>query len=315
MRCGTGARSRNAMKKGVLIFLAVLFIVFPPFLWAKGGYNVLEEGQLTVYFEPSLGSIAQKVADIYPKVKGDLENIFGWSLSLKPSVVLIKDSKHFQKMSENPFIVAFAVPGKDLIVINYSKVNIQPFSLDITLKHELCHLLLHSQISGDILPKWLDEGLCQWVSDGMSDVVINQKRSLLNRAAFRDTFIRLDYLRRHFPNEKEGLLLAYEESKSFSAYIINRFGKEGMLKILNYMKRGEDLDSALIKVVSMPLPSLERAWHNSLQEKITWFTYLSYNLYEILFALMALITVYAFIRMVMRKRAYMKQGGEDIDGY
>ena len=36
--------------------------------------------------------------------------------------------------------------------------------------------------------------------------------------------------------------------------------------------------------------------------KMTWFTYLSYYLYEILFVLMALITVCAFIRLRIKKK-------------
>ena len=73
------------------------------------------------------------------------------------------------------------------------------------------------------------------------------------------------------------------------------------------MKQGEDVDSAVLKALSIPLGELEQRWHHSLRQKITWFAYLSYHIYEILFALGALITIYAFIRLIIRKRAYMKE--------
>ena len=41
------------------------------------------------------------------------------------------------------------------------------------------------------------------------------------------------------------------------------------------------------------------------------FTYLSYHLYEILFAVMALISVYAFIKVMMKKRAYKREETEE----
>jgi hypothetical protein len=37
-----------------------------------------------------------------------------------------------------------------------------------------------------------------------------------------------------------------------------------------------------------------------------WLAHVSFYLYEILFGLMALIAVYAFIKVILRKRAYME---------
>jgi hypothetical protein len=107
------------------------------------------------------------------------------------------------------------------------------------------------------------------------------------------------------------MLLAYEESKSFVTHIVSRFGKEGVLSVLEHMKKGESVDTAILSALSTPLDTLEEQWHNSLRKKMTWFTHLSYYLYEILFALMALISIYAFIKITVRKRAYMAEDTED----
>ena len=93
-------------------------------------------------------------------------------------------------MAGDPLVVAFAVPQRNLIVIDYSKMITHPLSLETTLKHELCHILLHEHIKTEILPRWLDEGLCQWASGGIGEIIMDQKRSRLNRAAFSREFIR-----------------------------------------------------------------------------------------------------------------------------
>ena len=302
----------QALQKKCFLAIVISVVILERILFAAD-IRVLREKEYTILFEPSLDAAVREVADVYPAIKRDLERVFGWKLDLRPSVLLIRHRERFHGLAKNPLTVAYAVPEKDLIVIDYSKMNIHPFNIEITLKHELCHLLIHHHIKAHILPRWLDEGICQWASDGIGEIIMDQKRSLLNKAAFRGRFIRLSSLREVFPNEKETLLLAYEESKSFIAYLIGRFGREGILQVLAFMKKGEDVDTAVLRTFSIPLGKLEKQWHHSLRQQVTWFTYLSYHLYEILFALMALITIYAFIRIALRKRSYMEEaeGGDN----
>ncbi|MCD4718120.1 MAG: hypothetical protein K8R45_15440 [Desulfobacterales bacterium] len=140
---------------------------------------------------------------------------------------------------------------------------------------------------------------------------MDQKRSLLNRAALRGRFIPLESLKKGFPRNDEGMILAYEESKSFVAHITSKYGKEGILSVLEGMKNAEAADAAVLKALSAPLRTLEKEWHESLSRKMTWFTYLSYHLYDILFALMGLIAMVAFVKIILRKRAYIKEEMED----
>ena len=296
------------------LILTTFLLLIAKCLYA-GEVRVLEQRHVLVLYEARLGSAAGEVAEIYPATKAGLEGVFGWDFALRPTVLLIMNRERFRRMAESPITVAFAVPGKNLIVIDYSRMNIHPFSLGNTLKHELCHLLLHHHIQGRLLPRWLDEGVCQWVSDGIGDILFDQKRSLLNKAAFRGRFIPLHALKETFPRHKESLILAYEESKSFIAHIIARSGKEGLLKVLGRMKGGENVEVAILKGLSIPLEKLEKDWQQSLRRKVTWFTYLSYHLYEILFALMAFISIAAFIKIVLRKRAYAKEEDEAVGGF
>ena len=294
-----------------IILLATCLVLLTRCLYG-GEVQVLERDDLTVLFEPTLGAASREVAEIYEGTKGEIEGTFGWSLNLRPTVLLINDSRHFRRMAESPLTIAFAVPSKGLIVIDLSKMRTHPLNLADTFKHELCHLLLHQHIRGAILPRWLDEGVCQWASGGIGDIIMDQKASLLNRATLKGKLIPMDSLQKGFPPDRDSLILAYEESKGFVEYIVARSGKEGLLGILEQMKRGEELHIAILRSLSIPLERLEEEWHGWLKKKMTWFTYLSYHLYEILFALVALITIYAFIRVMVRKRAYMK--GETEEG-
>ena len=142
-----------------LVFLpATLLMFFVTCLYA-GDFQIIEEKHVTVVFDPALKTAAQDVADMFLPLKADLEREIGWDLDLKPSVLLLKDRKLFLRMAESPLTVAFAVPERNLIVIDYTRMLVRPFSLEMTLKHEMCHLLLHHHIKGHDFPRWLDEGV------------------------------------------------------------------------------------------------------------------------------------------------------------
>ena len=273
--------------------------------------HTLRGEEFRVLFHPDLRAAAFEMAEVYPYLSANLEHTFGWNFNLKPSILLIKDGEAFRQMAESPITVAFAVPARNLIVIDHSRMHLNPFTLEVILKHELCHLLLHHHVREVALPRWLDEGVCQWASDGIADIILSQKRSSLNRATLQRSLIPLNALENDFPRDDASLVLAYEQSKSVVTYIVHKFGKEGVLSVLNGMRQGEPLDTAILNELSISLAELEEKWRHTLRQRVTWFTYVIYNIYEILFVLGALITVFAFIKVFIRKKAYMKDESEN----
>ena len=290
----------------VLFPLLILLIIPIKSLNAKNRHIIKKE-DIIVFFEEPLRIAAKEASDFYPALKAELEKKLKWRVNFRPTILLIKDNKTFQTMAGSDLVVAFAVPGRNLIVIDYSKMKTHPFSIEITLQHELCHLLLHSQIEGKNLPRWLDEGIAQWISGGIPEIIMDQKRSVLNEAILSGKYLRIRALTDRFPVEKKSLMLAYEESKSLVEYIISQFGIEGILMILNNLKDGDEVDKAIFKSLSIDLDELEGQWHHHLKKRITWLTYLINHLYEILFSLAALVMIFGFIRRLIQKRAYMDE--------
>jgi len=77
--------------------------------------------------------------------------------------------------------------------------------------------------------------------------------------------------------------------------------------VLKTMKSGIGWEEAILKNLSISFDALEQDWHHDLKRRMTWLTYLSYHLYEILFFLAALLMVGGAIRIIIKKRAYMRQ--------
>ncbi|MEA3471115.1 MAG: peptidase MA family metallohydrolase [Thermodesulfobacteriota bacterium] len=263
---------------------------------------MLQGDDVLVLFETPLKAAAEEVIRIYPGIKSEIEKRFRWKLDYKPTVILVKEREKFQGIVGHSLFVAFANPERKLIMIDYSRMNTHPFTLATTLKHELCHLLFHRHIRGDNLPRWFDEGVAQWASEGIGEIIMANGKRILNRASLSGNYIPLGRLKYHFPRDKIALTLAYEESKSCVEYITGTYGIDSLLDIMNRLKEGETMADAVLWSLSVSLEELEENWHEHLRKQTPWLTYLSMNLYQILFILGAIITVIGFIRYLIKKR-------------
>jgi hypothetical protein len=286
---------------------AIFFLQYP----AMAQPSVLQNDDMIVAYEPSLESAAGEVLRLYPGLKQELEKIFAWNLDIRPQVVLVKNTQAFQKLSGNELFVAFAVPEKNLIVIDYAKMNLHPFSLRITFKHELCHLLLHRHISNRRLPRWLEEGICQWASDGIGEIFVDKSWSGLDAAIMADRVLHLRRLTKKFPRDKPSLVLAYEQSKSVVNYIDRQYGKSAILDLLGHLKKGEFMEAAAMKSLGISTDELEKDWLGHLERTPRWLVYLADNLYGILFFVAALLTVLGFVRRIMHRKVWESEEEEE----
>jgi hypothetical protein len=290
---------REALR--IRLFILSVLLLVPSML--PGAYDIatVQSEEVAVLFEGPLGNAAKEVIEVYPAVRSELEGTFRWEVGFRPSVLLMGDSGAFKREAGSDITIALAIPARCLIVIDNSRVHARPFTLKTTLKHELCHLLLHHNIDG--LPRWLDEGVCQWASDGMAELIMSSDEPDLTRASLSGSLLPLREMER-FPADEGSLRLAYAESRSMVEYITGKYGRDGLLSVLENLRGGLTLEEALGKSLSVSMRELEGQWHDYLEGRYTWLTYISNNIYYILLSLAALMTVYGFIRFLMRKRAY-----------
>ncbi len=294
----------------ILPFLFSFLVLLNP-LYA--GTETLQTREVIIFFEESLKNVAVEVEKVYPAVKSELVRTLKWEVDFRPKIILVKDKDDFRRVVGSNIVVAFAVPDKNLIVLDTSRVYVKPFTLESTLKHELCHILLRRNIESKNLPRWLDEGICQWASGGIAEIIANGGEKTLEKATISDNVISIGNLTR-FPNDEKSLLLAYEESKSVVEYIVSEYQEQGILQVLEYLKQGYSADDSISKGLLVSTSELENKWIAHLKRRHSWFSYLSHNIYTILFFLAALATVYGFMRILKKKRAYVDRDDEEDRG-
>lgn len=275
--------------------------------------GLMDSPELRVYYPPGLDAAAREVMDLYPVVRSGLESALFLEVDFKPAVILVDDMKRFELMAGQRSFVAYALPEKNLIVIDYTRMHTSPFTLSATLKHELCHLLLHRHIAGTRLPSWLDEGVAQWISDGMSEMVFPGRESVLTRAVLTGRLFRMESLTYGFPQDPQGLALAYEQSRSFVNYIVQRYGKNGILTILESMRKGADYRDAIRMSLRASLHELEDEWRETLRTLPVLLSYAAGHLYTLIFIVGAILTFWAYIRFLIRKRRLKDEPDDEQD--
>jgi hypothetical protein len=299
------------------MFKCFLYLIFS-LLLCQNAYSetlTLEtfgSSDVTIRYEGALKNAVPDVAEAYARAGAELEKKMHLELALKPDIILIHTDSAFNSMvGGNKLVTAFAVPRDNYIYIDYSKMLKTPFDLELTLTHELCHLLLHNYVQSDHLPKWLDEGVSQWVSGGIADIINFDGKKLLKEAVISGKYLSLNDLDRNFPAEQNKLILAYEESKSLVEYIDEEYGFDKILLILKSLHDGDNINSAISNTLPVSLSALENEWHKHLKKRYTWYYFFSDNLVWILFVFAAVLTVIGYLRLRIRMKTHFKDEEED----
>ncbi len=285
------------------IFCFVLIMILSPVrVWAVQ-VKVLENDRLSVIFPLGLKKEAAILADSYQDIMDDLKEELGWGLGYKATVILIPDEEIFRKISGSRYAVGLAFPRRKSIAINVVPLISKSYLIKEVFEHELCHLVLHDHIKDEFLPRWLDEGVAQWASGNLGELLLYENQFKAVRLNMSGRLIPLDRLALSFPSDTGSLFLAYQESLSFVNYIVKKFGKKKLVSVLNELGRGENIDEAFSKVLLSPVSEIEKKWMDSLSDGNRWLLWLSHYLYQLLFVLGAVLATIAFVKVKLKKRS------------
>lgn len=205
----------------------------------------------------------------------------------------------------NDMIAAFAIPGQDLIVLDYSQFRYDPLTLKLIIMHEMCHLLLHKHIAWNNLPRWLDEGLSQWASGGINEVVYPRSTDALKMAFINGTLLPFSTISETLPSDPADLILSYEQGKSMVDYIEQRYGMDSIKGIISRLGSGAGFYDAVRDESGADFTEIEYKWKRDKgKQQYTWFAYISDHIYLILFFIAAFLTIYGFIGLRKKMRDY-----------
>jgi len=139
--------------------------------------------------------------------------------------------------------------------------------------HELTHLVTHQMTFNPYggLPTWLNEGLSMH-AEGELEVIY---QVYLIQAVAQGSLISVRSLASPFSAFPEQSYLSYAQSYSIVEFLIDEYGQESMLELLNTFQQGSSYDGALLRVYGFDMDGLNARWRDSLAtpapaEPIEW---------------------------------------------
>jgi hypothetical protein len=221
-------------------------------------WQTLAEGNLSLHTYNSTPTMARQLLDAAVGGAKRLQSELG-SLPADQVNLYVYDSTQAMAdaiLFEPQWTGGMAFPEYRTIILGIGQSD-----LDWGLKavaHELAHVVVGNLVSAcySRLPTWLNEGLAM-VAEGGLDAA---SQSLLDQALQDDTFYPVRALSDGFTEDPSGASLAYAQSDSLVAYLLEQHGREAMLALLDAAEAGYRADDALTRVYGFDSDGLDQAW-------------------------------------------------------
>lgn len=301
------------MKSVPGIFLGAILLLWPLIVAAAlpEERRELATDAVRVLYDAGRQTMAERIAAISPALYSELEEATGLAIDFRPTVIPASNRSDFRRLGGRDVYVAFALPERGQVVLDLSRFDVRPAFFRPVLKHEYVHLLLHRHIASEHLPRWLDEGIAQQLSDGLSEYLPGRSQMVLGEAFAADRVFPLGALEKHFPGDAFGRQLAYEQSRSIVGYMVQRYGDDFLKALVAYMADGVPLGKAFRAASGITLSDFEADWRQRQTAPLSWMGLLAGHVYGLLFFLAALATLIGYVRHRRRRRAY--DAAEDDD--
>ena len=130
------------------------------------------------------------------------------------------------------------------------------------IKHELTHVIVdrHTFSCVNSTPTWFEEGLAMYF-EGPPDPSYT---GLLKDAVKGNVLLSVRELGNGMSGDPRLATLGYAESVSLVTFLVDQYGKDKLLRLLDQWKAGEPQDKALMTVYSLDRDGLEAAWRKSI---------------------------------------------------
>jgi len=223
-------------------------------------WRSLTEGEVTIYWYQGDESFAQELMITAQEALMRLAGDTGAYLEKPVKAYIYSNAQDLQGSMIYPqeWTGGAAFTRHGIIAIGIAPNNLAWGKRAMT--HELTHLVIHQMTFNPYndLPNWLDEGLAMYNEGALS----SQFTTRLNKAIAEDSLISVRSIASPFSAYAEQSILAYAQSYSLVEFLINNYGSDKMLELLNTFRQGSSYDVALEKVHGFDMDGLDALWRD-----------------------------------------------------
>lgn len=263
----------------------------------------------TFYFLETDRMYLEQVVGLFETTYPEIVNKLGVDIRSPVSVFLAPTQNIFDQLTGN-FIpdwgegVADATRG--VIILKSPTLSKNENHLPKLIRHELTHIII-GQAVGDpqILPRWFNEGMAIYCS---ADEEFTTGEAI-SKALISNSVVPLDEIDDVLKFHQAKAQLAYEESFSFTQYLIDEYGLDHIIQLIQECTTGKTFDAAFQEVFGLDLFDVELRWYDHIKKEYRWHFLLNFETYLWIFILLLFILTFVWIRF--RNRRVIKRWEEE----
>lgn len=292
------------MKKTLAKILTILVIT----LFAS---NVSQGATFNVDYNKNT-QLSNTIKDISVKSSDELKSWFDNKFDNKINISVLNDNEFNKSIGNSKLSIdGFAISEENIVVLKESAlVGKKTEDIRKLIKHEIAHVFLATtfkDFSYDKFPRWLNEGLAQFLSDGGSEIYSYAYQNSLQSAFITGNLIPFSSLAYYFPSDKDNFSLAYAQSISFVEFLVKKFGEEKLKILLKELDKNDSFYKSFENVYKENFFLVENLWKN--ENKSSQYTldyYFATHINSIIDALMVFVFFLTFIVAFFRNKKRKK---------
>ncbi len=229
--------------------------------YEKFNWKYVETKHFNIYYHEDGYYLANYAAIEAEKALQKIQNELNHKLTTKISFIVFNSHNQFQ---QNNVIQSFLSEGIGGVTQLYKNNIVVPFQGDYKqFQHVIFHELVHGVINdmfhggtlqsslannGFFIPTWLNEGLCEYLSNGGMDTET-------------DMFIRDLTINEELPPlDRIDGYNSYRVGQTFYWYISEKYGKPKVGEFINKLKIQKNVEQAFQRTFSMSIEDFSEKW-------------------------------------------------------
>ncbi|MBN2187840.1 MAG: hypothetical protein JW699_00190 [Chitinispirillaceae bacterium] len=195
--------------------------------------------------------------------------------------------------------------GRDTVIVPIDRFALADMDIGRVTVHELVHIALERAYGPLRLPRWFHEGLAMTLSGELSF----EEQVSLSRAIFAKRLMPLDSVERVNRFDRFGAALAYSQSHLAAAYMIDKYGMEGVSELLGSVRKLGGFDTALAEGFGFSPKEFDGMVRNYIVDRYRFVFFFSDS--WLFWAAGALLAVAGFIAVKVRNKKRERQMEEE----
>jgi hypothetical protein len=288
----------------LLTFSLLVTLLAPRHANDHFNWQTLEAGMLTVHWYQGDAKFGQAAMDA---AQTGLESIGRYLPSeLKQPIEIFVYANPADLQSElltgsEKWIAGHADPAQGVVRVVIEPGSEQGIVMEQRIPHELMHVMLYRHVGSgyQTVPAWLREGMAT-----LAEIYPNTDYDrVLAESMQAHRLIPLKDLCVSFPADTGQAFLAYAEARSFTNYLRESYGSNGLLDLAAAYADGATCERGTERALGVSLSSLESQWRTStLGQNPALSTLQNISPYLVLLCLVLIIPLVGIASTLRRKR-------------